>query len=132
MQDFRKTSPSTFSERHKADIEQALLAAALKGAGEDGTEATKQVWAQWLRGMFTAAVFDITTVGESLMRWDMSSPTTFDLHWHSPTGFVCALARVYQQPDGSWAALVNAGVGQSGPEEAMAKAEWATQLLTAG
>lgn len=119
-------------DRYRQQWESAALAAALSGASLDTFE-RKQLARTWVNGSFNGAahgVYDPRALGESTMEWLQAGPTQYDLVYASPYGVVMPLGRVYQQPDGSWGALVIAGV-KDDPHMAMAAAEWAIGKLTA-
>ncbi|MDP4026625.1 hypothetical protein Q8W71_28865 [Methylobacterium sp. NEAU 140] len=107
-----------------------MLCAALSGAGEDGTETRKAIYSRWLHGSFNGASFALPGIGHGcgVLDWKPDRDG-FSLTWHSPAGVACRLARLYPQADGTWAAMVVAGVKDELPE-AMAAAEWAVSRLS--
>lgn len=131
MQDFRKPRPDPNVERIKGELDNAMLAMALAEAGEAETDTRKELHARWLWGTFQAAAHGLNilgiTEGYGLLEWQPDRDG-MRLIWHSPTGLICPLARLYPQANGTWAAMVVAGVKDS-PEEAMAAAEWAVSRL---
>lgn len=109
-------------------LETALMAAAL-AATTDGPQ-RKRLKAQWVIGTYNAAAFGLKALGvqPGRLEW-MPDGHGHALIWFSPTGLTCHLGKVYSQLNGTWAALVVAGVGD-GEIEAMGRAEWAVSRLT--
>jgi hypothetical protein len=115
--------------RYAAELEGALLARALANAGGLSDERAKAMLGQWLQGTFNAAAFGIPLLKEGgLLEWERDS-SGLRLTWTMPGGLQCPLARLYPQEDGTWAALVVAGV-RDDPAEAMVAAEWGISRLT--
>jgi len=131
-----KTYPQNLTDevasRYTADLESALLARALAEAGSLPDERAKALLAAWLTGTFNAAMAalaDSVAEGRGELVWQPDGEG-YRLTWLAPTGLACPLARIYGQPDGTWAALVVAGV-KGDPAEAMVAAEWGISRLTA-
>jgi hypothetical protein len=118
-------------DRFTAQLETALMARALAEAGALPDERVKALMHDWLIGTFNATAAGINSLAEGRGRlaWEPEPGEGYRLTWYAPTGLVCPLARVYAQPDGSFAALIVAGV-QPGIGEAMAAAEWGIARLT--
>lgn len=114
-----------YAERFTAELESALLAQALLGTGGLPDERARALYAAWLRGIFNATVFDLRSIGDwrGDMAWEPDG-TGYRLTWYGPTGLACPLARIYPQENGSWVALIVAGV-RDDAGTAMAAAEWA-------
>ncbi len=116
--------------RYAADLESALLAQALAETGALGTERTKALLRLWLAGTFNACAQDIGEAGlKGALRWEPEQGG-HRLIWHTPAGIACPLARIYPQENGTWAALIVAGV-KDDLLEAMLSAEWGVARLTA-
>lgn len=115
--------------RYAAELESALLARALSEAGGLAAGGARTMLAQWLNGTFNAAALGVPLLGTGgPLEWEREH-SGFRLVWQMPGGIACPLARLYPQGDGSWVALVVAGV-KPDPSEAMAAAEWAVSRLT--
>jgi hypothetical protein len=114
--------------RYQAQLENALLAKAIAETGN--ADERQALLSAWLIGTFNATMFGITRIedGYGMLDW-VPDGNAYRLLWIAPTGLACPLAQVYQQPDGSWASLVVAGVRDDLPA-AMAAAEWAVGRLT--
>lgn len=119
------------AERYFDDIESALMAATIAGGTDATPERKRALLSLVLENSFGAAVagYSPRLHGAGALSWH-DEGTLRHLSYHSPTGLMCHLGRVYLQPNGTWAALVVAGVGMD-EHEAMAKAEWAIARLTA-
>ena len=116
--------------RYAADLESALLAQALAETGALGPERTKALLRRWLAGAFNASAQHI---GEAGFKGTLSWEPERDSHrliWYTPSGLACPLARIYPQENGTWAALIVAGV-KDDLLEAMLSAEWGIARLTA-
>ena len=111
------------------DLENALMAAAL--AATTHGKQRNALLSRWLIGTFNAAAYGLKVLGiqPGILNWEPDGEGQ-RLVYLSPTGLACALARVYEQPNGSWAALVVAGVADH-LLEAIGRAEWAVARLTA-
>ena len=119
------------AERYFDDIESALMAATIAGGTDATPERKRALLSLVLENSFGAAVagYSPRLHGAGALSWH-DEGTLRHLSYQSPTGLMCHLGRVYLQPNGTWAALVVAGVGMD-EHEAMAKAEWAIARLTA-
>ena len=116
--------------RYREQWENAALLAALTHSGLDEDERAALI-RNWIQGSFNGAafgVYDLMGLGQAALDWVQAGPTQFDLLYTSIYGVCMPLGRVYQQPDGSWGALVIAGVKED-VSEAMAAAEWAIAKL---
>lgn len=131
MQDFTQAIPDPSSERYAAELDAAMLCAALAQAGEPGTETRKAIYGRWMFGTFNAAACGLKGIGGGygVLDW-RPDRDGHHLVWHSPAGVACPLARLYPQADGTWAAMVVAGV-KDDLLEAMASAEWAISRIAA-
>lgn len=120
--------------RYREQWEAGLLAQAIAENGDLPPGHRKGVLRAWFSARYNAASFHIVDgpchPGAGSLVWRPAGPAQYDLHYRAPYGVVCPLARVYRQPDGSWAALVIAGV-RDGPDEAMIVAERAIARLCA-
>jgi len=117
--------------RYWEDLESALMAKTIEQTTSLPEERRRALLRLWVRGTFDAAAAGLESLpGSGVLVWNEGSRTTRDLVYHAPYGLACPLGRVYRQPDGTWAALVIAGVGCD-EYEAMAKAEWGISRLTA-
>lgn len=127
VQVFTDAGSEQAAGRYRADLESALLSAALAQAANPAER--QRLYANWLLGTFNATAFGLEGMGEGagLLQW-LPEGEGHRLIWLGPTGFACPLARVYAQPDGTWAALVVAGV-RGELLEAMGAAEWAVSRL---
>lgn len=119
------------AERFWDDLESALMAAAIAHQADLRAERIKALRRLWLRGTFNAfAVGPVAgPAGGGKLEW-ITNGEEVRLHYTSPRGLQCHLARVYRQPDDSFAAIVVAVVAND-PYQAMATAEWAIARLTA-
>lgn len=108
-------------------LETAMMAAALADT-TDGAQ-RKRLIGRWLIGTYNAAAFGLDhDARPGMLAWSPDGDG-HALTWLSPTGLACHLGKVYEQPNGTWAALVVAGVGD-GVIEAMGRVEWAVCRLT--
>jgi hypothetical protein len=115
---------------YQAQLENALLAIAVAETG-NAPDRLKELYAAWLMGSFNAIAHGARRLGEGYGTLDWTPEGDgYRLIWYAPTGLACPLARVYRQPDGSWASLVVAGV-RGDLIEAMSAAEWAIARMTA-
>jgi len=119
------------AERFTAQLETALMARALAEAGALPDERVKALMRDWLIGTFNATSAGLASLaqGRGKLAWEPEPGEGYRLTWYAPTGLVCPLARVYAQPDGSFATLIVAGV-RPDIGEAMAAAEWGIARLT--
>lgn len=117
--------------RFAGQLETALMALALAELGSLPDERVKALLRDWLLGTFNARAADINGSGSSPGRlaWEPDQASGYRLTWYMPVGIACPLARLYQQENGTWAALIVAGV-RDGLIEAMAAAEWGVSRLT--
>lgn len=130
VQTFDNAGTEHGAGRYQAQLENALLAIALAETG-NAPDRQKSLYAAWLIGSFNAIAHGARRLDEGygVLDWTPEGDG-YRLTWFAPTGLACPLARVYRQPDGSWASLVVAGV-RGELIEAMAAAEWAVSRLTA-
>jgi hypothetical protein len=123
------TAHDPVADRYAAELESALLARALSEAGGLPESRARSMLASWVHGTFNAAAYGIPLLGTGgPLEWEREG-NGLRLVWTMPGGLSCPLARLYPQADGSWVALVVAGV-KSDPGAAMAAAEWAISRLT--
>ena len=110
-------------------LESALLARALAETGGLPDERARTLLSTWLRGSFTAAVFAFGGPGSlaGFLEWEPDGDG-HRLVWTLLSGLACPLARLHEQADGSWAALIVAGVSPD-LAGAMAAAEWGVSRL---
>ncbi len=116
------------ASRFAAQLESALLARALAETGGLPDERARSLLSLWLAGTFNGSAIALEAIGRGALDWRPDGDG-FHLVWTMPSGLACPLARLYQQPDESWVALVVAGV-RDGLIEAMAAAEWSVSRLT--
>ena len=119
------------AERYSAALENALLAQALAGTAGLPDERTKALLSNWVLGTFNASAMALARLGDGrgYIDWEPDGNNGYRLVWYSPIGLACPLARIFPQENGSWAALVVAGVRDQ-QLEAMAAAEWGVSCLT--
>src|SRR5690606_19751722 len=114
--------------RYRAQWESALLSLTLSDYRADARDTDRRdLHRAWFVGLFNghaSHVLEDAADGFRSLEWQQAGPTQIDLIYTAPYGLRCSLGRVYAQPDGSWAALVIAGV-RDDPDAAMAAAEWA-------
>lgn len=127
----KPTDTDPYADRFWQDLESAMLAKTVVSAADVPPERRAALLQTWLLGSFNAAALGLPANFDrsALLVWTAEN-TIRHLTYHAPTGLSCHLGRAYRQPDGSWAALVVAGVGRD-EFEAMARAEWAVSRLTA-
>lgn len=117
--------------RYRAQWETALMAQTIGEVASLDASERKEILRAWLQGVYNGASFaagsELTSSGN--LDWRAAGPSQFDLIYRSSYGFACSLGRAYRQPDGTWAALVIAGVKDDLPA-AMAAAEWAVARLS--
>lgn len=130
MRTFVDTSGDELAARFTAALESALLAQALAETGTLPDERTKALLRDWVAGVFNASAVALHSIpeGRGQLAWEPDG-AGFRLTWHAPTGMACPLARIYEQPGGTWVALIVAGV-RDDLIEAMAAAEWGVSRLT--
>jgi hypothetical protein len=129
---FSKETRETDFARYRAQWESALLAQTVADTVSLEPEERKDILRVWMQGVYNAAAFAAegeTEGSHGDMDWRAASATQFDLIYRSRHGFAWSLGRAYQQPNGSWAALVIAGV-KDDLLGAMAAAEWAIARLS--
>ena len=132
MMTFEKDMVDPDTEHWLERLESAMLAATLAATSDLPPERRKAMMRTWLETSFNAAShgIDLTAgYGAGIMTWLPYTETQIDLIYSAATGLNCSLARAYQQANGSWAAMVIAGVRDTS-EEAQAAAEWAISRLT--
>ena len=119
------------AEAYWQNLDSALMARTIEATSDLPPERRKALLSVWLQGVFDAVAAGIPQDFDSngLLVWTEEGPLRH-LTYHAPTGFACHLGRVYPQPNGTWVALVIAGVADD-EHTAMAKAEWAISRLTA-
>lgn len=127
---FDTTVSDPIADRFTAELENALLAISLAELGTLPDERVRALLSTVYRGWFNAAAFSVPhEIGAyGRIEWEPEG-NGHRLVWYAPAGLACPLARVYPQADGSWAALVVAGV-KDDAIEALAQAEWAVSRLT--
>lgn len=118
--------------RYREQWENALLSLTMfdHGAGDDDTQ--RSLCRNWIIGVFNghaAHAFESPDEGFNALEWKRAGETQFDLIYTSSFGVQCSLGRIYEQPNGTWAALVIAGV-KDDRYDAMASAEWAVSQLS--
>ena len=131
-QPLRKDDTDPIAEAYWADLESALMAAAIAANSNLPPERQRALRSLWLRGVYNAAAHDIrpeATAGKGDFGWRPDGDG-YSLLYRSPYGLVCPLAKIFPQDDGSWAALIVAGVRDSA-NAAMEAAEWGVSRLTA-
>ena len=120
------------TDRHREDWESALLAAAARENTELDPLQHKRLLRVWLPGLFNGAAHDAcerTATGSGGFQWVPAGPEHYQLIWHAPYGVSMVLAKVYRQENGSYAAIVVAGVKDEAAE-AMQAAQWAIARLS--
>lgn len=117
--------------RFTAELESALLARALAEAGGQTDERMRALLSSWLCGTFNASAAGLLSIGDGRghTAWEPDG-NGYRLTWYAPTGLACPLARMYPQENGTWAALIVAGV-RDDPAAAMMAAEWGVARLAA-
>lgn len=117
--------------RFAGQLETALMARALAELGSLPEERVNALLRDWLIGDFNARSSDLDGKGSGRgqLAWEPEQRSGDRLVWTMPSGLACPLARLYPQENGTWAALVVAGV-RDGLIEAMAAAEWGVPRLT--
>ncbi len=117
--------------RYQDQWEISILAATMKAAADLTEEETRNLVRVWLIGTFNASGSDVDQeLPYGTIEWIQAGPTQFDCIYTGYRGLKCSVARVYEQPNGSWAVMVIAGV-KDDQFEAFATAEWAISRLTA-
>lgn len=128
---FDPAAPDPHAARYWEELESALMAITIATATDVGPERQRALLQVWVQGVFNACAAGLVpeTAGSGELAW-FEHGSQRDLLYRSPTGLTCPLARVYPQENGSWAALVVAGV-RDDEYAAMARAEWGIARLTA-
>lgn len=124
---------ATQIDNYKDQWETALLAGLLSEQSTLPAPERTKLLSRWIIGVFNGASFaaaDSNCTDKGVLDWRQAGPTQYDLIYTAPYGIGCSLARVYEQPGGSWAALVIAGVKDE-LLEAIGAAEWAIARLSA-
>lgn len=129
MRIFDDTIDDTLVARFAAQLESALLAQALAANGGLPDGRAKALMRDWLIGVFNGSVAALPTIERGALAWEPDREG-HRLTWYMPSGIACPLARLHQQEDGTWAALIVAGV-RCELIEAMAAAEWRVSRLIA-
>ncbi len=130
---FEDRETVTDFKHYREQWESALLAALMAGQTDLNDHDRKQLLKRWFEGLFNGiahAAVEPNMEGNGELEWQQTSPTQFQAVYTAPYGLKCYLAQVYEQPNGSWGALVIAGVKDE-PWEAIAAAEWAISKLSA-
>lgn len=119
------------AERYWADLESALMASAIAANSNLPPERQKALRRLWALGTYNAAAHGLRhgAAGQGELEW-ASAGDGYALLYRAPYGLVCPLARIYPQEDGTWAALIVAGV-RADPTAAMEAAMWGVSRLTA-
>lgn len=129
---FSDSERQTNFARYRQQWEASMLASVIAGTADLDAADRKEILRAILEGSFNGAaygVYDADELGGGNLEWTQAGPTQFDLVYTSSCYAKCNLGRVYSQPDGSWGALVVAGV-KDDPYAAMASAEWAIARLS--
>lgn len=128
--ELRNATNDPQAERFWEALEAAMLAKTIEHTADLPPERRKALLGLWVQGVFDAAAAGLPVVaGHGYLTWQEQGSIRH-LVYEDPRGLTCALGRAYLQPNGTWAALVVAGVGMD-EFEAMGKAEWAISRLTA-
>jgi hypothetical protein len=117
--------------RYRAQWESALLSLTMFENAGSSDNNRRDLCRDWFAGLFNghaAHVLEGPEDGLRSLEWHSVGPDQFDLIYTAPYGMQCSLGRVYRQPNGTWGALVVAGV-KDDPHAAMAAAEWAVSRL---
>ncbi|MCP4367705.1 MAG: hypothetical protein GY797_06280 [Deltaproteobacteria bacterium] len=117
--------------RYREQWESGVLAAAIGELASLDNSERKALSRSWLLSSYNGAafgVYDERDVLHGKIDWVQAGPTQYDCLYTGPYGVKCSLGRVYEQPNGSWAALVIAGVNDD-YLQAIGSAEWAITRL---
>ena len=128
---FERTERKPEFARYRAQWETGVMASALAHLADLDAAERKALCRSWVLSAYNGAAFGVYDSHEPLagnIEWVQAGPTQYDCLYTGPYGVKCALGRVYEQPDGSWAAMIIAGVKDS-YLEALASAEWALARL---
>lgn len=123
--------PNRGFDRYREQWEASLLASVIAGMADLSVADRKEALRGIYLGGFNGAAFGVYDGDElsgGALEWTQAGPQQFDLVYSGRSGIHCNLGRVYAQPNGSWAALVIAGV-KDDLSAAMASAEWAIARL---
>lgn len=118
-------------QRYKAHWETGVMAAAAEALASLDDEERGALLRRWIIDSYNGASSGITAESDTVsgrFEWRQTGPTHYDLLYEGPFEMRCAVGRAYEQPNGTWAAMVIAGV-QDDLSEAMASAEWAIARL---
>lgn len=116
--------------RYKEQWENSVLTENLKVLADIPDEDRRQLAKIWFIGAFNGSAAGLYANPEDgSLEWMQAGPTQFDLIYTGPMGIQCSLGRIYEQPNGTWAALVIAGA-KDNQFEAMGAAEWAISRLS--
>jgi hypothetical protein len=119
------------AERYWENLEDAIMAQTLADNSGVSLERQKALRRLWALGTFNAVAYGLKSIaGCGMLEWNTAEGGQIDLIYKSPYGTAYPLGRVYRQPNGTWGALVIAGVTDD-QYEAMARCEWAIARLTA-
>lgn len=131
MRNLHNATDADAGRRFTAELESALLARTLADAGGQTDERLRALLSSWLCGTFNASAAGLLSIGDGRghMAWEADG-NGYRLTWYAPSGLACPLARMYPQENGTWAALIVAGV-RDDPAAAMMAAEWGVARLTA-
>lgn len=128
---FKTTTAEPDFERYRERWENALLAKLISEQSDLDEGERQELFKNWFLGLFNAAAArDFDRGADGQLEWVQAGPTQYDFLYTSPYGLTCSLARIYEQPNGTWGALVIAGVTDD-QWSAMAAAEWAIARLSA-
>jgi len=119
------------ADRYKDQWETGVMAAAVSAMASLDPDERQALLKRWIIDSYNGASSGIAAeAGDftAAIEWAQSGPTHFDLLYEGPFGMKLSLGRAYQQPNGTWAAMVIAGVKDE-LEGAMASAEWAISRL---
>lgn len=119
--------------RYKDQWETGVLAATLESLADLTDQDRRDLVRTWLIGAFngsSSGIYASPDDHSGSLDWIQAGPTQFDCIYTGPMGVKCSLARIYEQPNGSWAALVIAGVKED-QYAAIGAAEWALARLSA-
>lgn len=117
--------------RYKEQWETGVMAAAISELADLDDSERAALARSWIISSYNGAAFGVYDQDDPFagrMEWHQSGPTHYDLLYTGPFGVQCSLGRVYEQPNGTWAAMVIAGVKDELPG-AIAAAEWAVARL---
>lgn len=118
--------------RYWEELESAMMAETIAASADLPPARRKSLLKLWAPAVFNAAAFglDRMTAGSGTLEWDATDRNNYVLTYRAAYGMAYPLAKIYHQPNDTWAALVVAGV-KDDLYEAMAQCEWAVSRLTA-